>query len=452
MNVILGAGLAGISTSYHLGHDQCIVLEKKPHSFGHIHTIIKDGFIWDEGPHVSFTKSEYVRNLFASSVGDDYEEYPVRTVNYYKGSWIDHPAQSNLYQVSEPLRAKCLEAFLSTQEAAQERKPAHYRDWLNQAFGQVFTEAFPAAYTRKYWTVEPEFLTTEWVGERVFKPKIEDVVSGSLGPLERQTHYITHVRYPSNGGYESFARKMSLGMKVRHQTEVVKIDLSQQLLHLADGSKVHYSRLISTMPLPEMIGLCKDVPKNVMDAADALSCSQLVLVNVTAPHPTQIEGNWFYIYDEDKYSTRINCTECLAPNNAPKGHTGIQVEVYFSKFKKRTTSLEEIGKSVVRELCEMGFLSPNLLKNGMRDIHWFTHKVSWANVIFDHERCCALDTIWKWLEAFGLVRESDDTHPLTAWCDQDLRPGRLVMAGRFAQWKYYWTDDCVLRGKVIGKK
>jgi len=27
--------------------------------------------------------------------------------------------------------------------------------------------------------------------------------------------------------------------------------------------------------------------------------------------------------------------------------------------------------------------------------------------------------------------------------------GQLILAGRFAQWKYYWSDDCVLRGKFI---
>ena len=25
----------------------------------------------------------------------------------------------------------------------------------------------------------------------------------------------------------------------------------------------------------------------------------------------------------------------------------------------------------------------------------------------------------------------------------------LALAGRFGQWKYYWTDDCVLRGKKL---
>ena len=29
--------------------------------------------------------------------------------------------------------------------------------------------------------------------------------------------------------------------------------------------------------------------------------------------------------------------------------------------------------------------------------------------------------------------------------------GELILAGRFSQWKYYWTDDCLLRGLQIGR-
>ncbi|MEJ7914448.1 MAG: NAD(P)-binding protein, partial [Chitinophagaceae bacterium] len=74
---ILGAGLAGISTSYHLGHAECVVFEAKPYTGGHIHSKEMNGFTWDEGPHVSFTKHAYVKELFASSVENKFLEFPV---------------------------------------------------------------------------------------------------------------------------------------------------------------------------------------------------------------------------------------------------------------------------------------------------------------------------------------------------------------------------------------
>jgi hypothetical protein len=78
--------------------------------------------------------------------------------------------------------------------------------------------------------------------------------------------------------------------------------------------------------------------------------------------------------------------------------------------------------------------------------------VRWANVIFTHDTKPALEAIWTWLEGFGLTREEDDLHPLTDWTKQGLDQrglGPIAFSGRYGQWKYFWTDDCVLRGKTL---
>ena len=108
---ILGAGLSGISTSFHIGHEKCVIFEKNNYPGGHIHSDFIEGFTWDEGPHVSFTKDEYVKKLFENNVDGEFLEYPVKTTNYYKGNWIPHPAQSNLWAIPYELRKKCLEDF-----------------------------------------------------------------------------------------------------------------------------------------------------------------------------------------------------------------------------------------------------------------------------------------------------------------------------------------------------
>src|SRR5690606_28857351 len=120
--------------------------------------------------------------------------------------------------------------------------------------------------------------------------------------------------------------------------------------------------------------------------------------------------NWIYVYDKNKYSTRINCTEKLSPNNAPSGKTGIQVEAYFSKYSPKVESPECIARKVCQELLEMGLIvSPEYVES----VH--TKWVRWANVIFDHQRREALDTILQWLEQFGLEREDDDLEPTSDW-------------------------------------
>lgn len=447
MNLILGAGLAGLSCSHYLGHENCQILERKGHAYGHIHSEKINGFTWDEGPHVSFTKHSLVRELFADSVDGEFDEYPVKTGNYFRGSWIDHPAQSNLYQLPDPLRGECLASFLGSR-VENDAPPANYQEWLERAFGPVFANTFPAAYTRKYWTRDPRDLTTDWVGGRVFQPNVEDVVAGSQGPLDRQTHYITHVRYPRRGGYQAFAQKLATGARIHYGAEVKRIDLRGRRVRTADGRVWTYKRLINTLPLPVFIAACNEVPFKVQEAARTLSCSHVLLVNAVAAHPTRRKENWMYVYDEDKLSTRINCTEKMTPGNAPEGHTGVQVEVYGSRHRPLDDDPTTIAARVIAELREMGLLDENV------DVHAHTHFIPWANVIFDHAARHCLDEVWNWLEEFGLARETDDLNPLTRWDANSTPPAgtSLVMAGRFGQWKYFWTDDCILRGRQVGNR
>ena len=206
------------------------------------------------------------------------------------------------------------------------------------------------------------------------------------------------------------------------------------------------------MPLPCFVNICESVPKIVQEASKALLCSSIQLVNVTAQHETLRSENWMYVYDEEKYSVRINCTEKLSLANAPVGHTGVQVEVYHSRNKPLKESSKVIEKRVVQELIEMGLICPKKA-GGRAKIKSMSRFVKWANVIFHHDTKPALDIILNWLESKGLTRESDDLHPITDWTmKKELINENLVLAGRFGQWKYYWTDDCVMRGKLIMEK
>ena len=52
----------------------------------------------------------------------------------------------------------------------------------------------------------------------------------------------------------------------------------------------------------------------------------------------------------------------------------------------------------------------------------------WGQVIYDHNRRAALDRVNKFLDSFGVIR-----------------------AGRYSQWGYMMTHDCVLRGKKVAE-
>ncbi len=467
MIVILGAGLAGLSTSCHIGHDKCLLLEKRSTAFGASSSLQRQGFTWDMGPHISFTRNQHVRDIFKKSVQGQYEEFPVQTVNYYQGHWIDHPAQSNFYQIPQPLRTQCLESFRQTrnkteQTASEVNENSNYGDWLERAYGPVFAHQFPFVYTHKFWTIEAKNLTSDWVGSRMYYPSVDDVEQGAKGPLPKQTHYIKKVRYPSKGGYQSFAKSLFDHAQIEYDADVKQIDLKNREVITTSGKRFQFSRLINTLPLPLFVEKCLQSTEEVRLAAKALSCSDLLLVNVMVPHPKPIQGDWFYVYDSDKISTRIHCVETMSAQNAPAGHTGIQVEVYASKYRKFTDSHDLIRQQVINELIEMGFINADIAAkyksaDPQSGISSFVHHLPWANVIFDTQRRESLNTILDWLSQYGLERQSDDLQPCTDWditLDQKsiASKARIFLSGRFGQWKYFWSDDCVLRGKDIAQR
>jgi hypothetical protein len=174
---------------------------------------------------------------------------------------------------------------------------------------------------------------------------------------------------------------------------------------------------------------------------------------VSVGHATMHPEHWFYVYDEEMLSTRIYCTEQLSPNNAPNGSTGIQVEVYASKYRPFELSHEAIGAQVVAELETLGFVKSEL---STAPVQWHVQHVPYANIVFDHKRERALEVIYSELEAYRLVRESDALDPMIEWGhEKEVEPsesGAVYLAGRFGQWKYLWSDDCVLRGKQISEE
>ncbi len=438
---ILGAGISGVSTSYHTGHDKCVIYEAQNYYGGHVYSEVRDGFTWDDGPHVNFGKNNYVRELFAESVNQEMLEFEPIIRNYYKGHFIDHPAQSNLYQIPEPMRTKCLESFLATRSVEDSNgQPANYQEWLHRAMGPVFAENFPGVYTRKYWTTEAANLGTDWLAfpaakfprriegqkpaTRVYYPSVEDIKGGFHGPLGRNTHYANTFRYPAKGGFISFLRKMADGAQIQYGKKMVSINFGKREIRFSDGTRAEFNSLVSTIPLPILIQCSEDAPAEVKEAGSLLRCTNMLLIEIAANHPTKRDDQYLYVYDEDKLSTRICITERFSSNNAPAGMTGISAEVYGSAYRPLPSDRDQLVRKVKSELVEIGLLES---LEAVVSVH--IRHAPFAQVIFDHNRESCLNKVNSFLDDHGVLR-----------------------LGRYAEWDYLMTHDCVMASRQIAEK
>ncbi|QZZ22110.1 NAD(P)-binding protein [Leptothermofonsia sichuanensis E412] len=428
--VVLGSGMAGFGAVHRLHSEgiQSCTYDQHPYYGGHTasHTSA-NGFTFDEGPHVSFTKIERLQKLLAENVNHQYETLKTYINNYWKGYWIKHPAQCNLYGLPTDLVVDILRDFIHAQNNDY-GEINNYEDWLKASFGKTFAETFPMEYTLKYWTTSASNMSTEWVGPRLYQPKLEEVLRGALAPPPpdaEDIHYVTHFRYPSRGGFVSYLAPFAKQTDLRLGHELVKFDPNSRELHFANGVVDTCDHLISSIPLPELIPMISGTPTDVLEAAQLLACTSVVLVNLGVNRADLIDANWTYFYDRDIIFPRISTPHLQSPNNVPPGTGSIQVEVYFSKKYRPLDRLpEDYIQPVINDLQRCGILREDdeiLFRNAML--------VPYANVIFDLDRAKALSIVHGYLDDIGVN-----------YC------------GRFGDWGYLWTDDSFISGENAAQK
>jgi protoporphyrinogen oxidase len=419
---ILGTGMAGFGAWHRLRaerHD-VVLYDRNPYVGGHTYShVFPPGFTFDEGPHVSFTKDERMRELLAEAVDGDYDEVQYELVNYWRGHWAPHPVQTNLYGLPTDLVTRVIADFVAERE-----KPdvplATYEDWLVSAYGRTFAHEFPEAYTRKYHTLPSREMTTDWIGPRMYRPSLEEVLRGALAPAAPNVHYITGFRYPKDGGFVRYLRRWAEEATILLEHEVVAIDPRRRELRFANGQVAVYDRLVSSVPLPELVPLLPDVPADVLEAAANLACSELVLVNVGVARPDISTTHITYVYDEDIVFSRLSFPHLISPSNAPPGAASVQAEVYFSpKYRPLEGHADDLIEPVIRDLRRCGILADDdeILYKG-------TLHCPYANVIYDHDRAPALERVHGYLEEIGI-----------AWC------------GRYGDWGHIWTDEAFASGE-----
>lgn len=425
--VILGTGMAGFGAAHRLSAEGIapVMYDKNSYHGGHTASFRSEsGFLFDMGPHISFTKDTRIQDLFAENVDQQYETVQINLNNYWRGYWPQHPVQLHLHGLPEDVIIKVIADFAAAREEP-EKPVANYSEWLLASFGRTFAELFPMRYTRKYHLTSAENMSTDWLGPRIYRPSLEEVLRGALSPTAPQVHYITHFRYPRKDGFVSYLKKfVPLGnLKLGH--ELVLIDPHARQLKFANGSEASYDALISSVPLPELIRMIEGAPQDVLEASERLACSTCVLVNLGIDREDLSSAHITYFYDEDICFTRLGFPHMLSSSNVPPGTGSIQAELYFSeKYRPFRGSPEDWIEPVISDLRRCG-----LLREHDRLLYKRAMLVPYANVIFDLDRAAALKTVHGYLDDLGI-----------AYC------------GRYGDWGYLWTDESFKSGELAAER
>lgn len=411
--LVLGAGVAGISCAYHAKRKgvNCLVLEKDHRAGGLLDNFEVEGFRFDKAIHLSFTNDKYVRSIFDSV--PHYCHYP-DVWCYEKPRWLKHPVQNNLFPLPIDERISLIRGFFDRPDIV----PNDYREWLIHQYGERIAHRYPIRYTKKYWALEPENIGLDWIGDRLRRASADEILRGAMTEDTGNGYYALEMRYPQEGGYRSFIEPMLTGLNIVYGKHVVKVNTRSRCVTCADGTEYGYDLLVNTLPLPLFVEMLDDVPTAISEAGKSLWATQVDLLSVGISRVDAVPHLWFYLYDEDIFPARAYSPGHKSKKNVPIGYSALQFEVYSDPRNHRELSSDFLKEHAIEVLHKLDIASPS-------EVLFVDHRrLPFGNVVFDH----------------GMEARRE-------YVRQHLGQRGVVLAGRFGEWEYFWSDQALLSGK-----
>jgi protoporphyrinogen oxidase len=418
--VVLGGGLTGLSASLFLGRAGVAhrVFEREAVAGGHAVTIEEQGFRFDRTGHLLHLRDPEMQALASELLPpEQYRKLERKSAVFSHGVYTRYPFQANTFGLPPEVAYECLSGFVQAHFAGQKPTPKSFEEFCQVHFGAGISKHFMLPYNARLWGVPPSEVTSEWCQRFVPLPKLEDVLRGALGAQTPELGYNTSFWYPELG-IGAFSAALAARTSVELSRAPQHIDLARRALVFAD-EELPFDVLLSSIPLPTLLGLLSHVPEPVAEAASRLRSTHLHYLDlglrVANPNPY----HWVYV-PEDKYPFyRVGCYSHFSDKLAPPGKSSLYVEL----ADRRAPNLERGLPAVVAGLRELGLLKSE------QDIELCRlRSIDYAYVIYDQHYRAALDVI----EPF-------------------LRSERIISTGRYGAWNYSSMEDALLMGRSAAR-
>ena len=365
--VILGAGPTGLSAAWRLqehGHQEWILLESSDRPGGLSMSVRDDaGFTWDLGGHVLFSHYRYFDRLLEQALGDQWVEHEREAWVWMRDRWIPYPFQNNIWRLPKDELVRCLAGLVEARQAPGEAPPADFGEWLHRSFGEGLCETFMYPYNLKVWAYPPSALGVGWMGERVAPVDLARILSNvvhqkddvSWGPNAT-------FRFPLRGGtgaiWTSIASQLPYE-RLSLCSRVLRIDTSARRVLCEDGTSFPYDRLISTIPLDQLLRTLTDCRELTALASRFVhSSSHVVGIGMTGKPPADLATKcWMYFPEADTPFYRVTAFSNYSPFNVPKPGRQWSLMAEVSESSCKPVNPATVVDDVIDGFRKVGFIN-----------------------------------------------------------------------------------------------
>lgn len=367
--LILGGGLTGITLARLLSEkgEDVLVLEQEQQAGGLCRSLTHEGFTFDTGgSHIIFSRDVEVLTFIHEVLGENRGERERNTKILYKGRYVKYPFENALSELPAEDCYICLHEFIKTLIASEKGvlpPIGNFRDWICQTFGDGIADAYLIPYNTKIWNYPPEKMSAHWVEGRVPRPPVEDILKSAVGiATEGYTHQAVF-SYPVTGGIEALIQAMMAPVSDRIKTGF-KVQTVREVsggYEVSDGEETVYGdRLISTIPLQNLVRVLSDIPERISEAISGLKFNAVVTIGIgkTGEVPPY---SWAYIPDPFiSKANRISFPSNFSDTTAPPGCSSVLAEITYNPGNSIDQMTDDdIKTHVIGSLTEMGILTPS---------------------------------------------------------------------------------------------
>jgi protoporphyrinogen oxidase len=414
--IVLGGGLTGISAALHLRRPY-LLLEREHRLGGLARTHERDGFYFDHTGHWLHLRTSAMRELAQRALGDGLVEVERRAAIYSHGVLTPYPFQANLHGLPPQVVYECLLGFVQARlQRGGEDPPRNFEQYVLHHFGAGIARHFMLPYNAKLWGVPPAAITSAWCSRFVPIPTLEQVLAGAVGAGPAELGYNVRFLYPRQGGIESFTRGLVALLDPTHTrlgTAPEAIDPRAGVLTVA-GERWPYHALITSLPLPSLLGLLVEAPTAVLEAGQRLRATPVRYLDVATRRPARADYHWVYVPESRFPFYRVGVFSNAMPSMAPPGCSSLYVEL-----ASREGDADQATREALQGLVAIGAI------DALEDVAFAElREIAPAYVVFDEGYEAALATIQRYLVAH-----------------------RIFSCGRYGAWIYNAMEDSLLAGQ-----
>jgi len=444
--LILGGGMSGLSTAYHLKSDYQL-WEKSDEPGGLSRSIKKDGFTYDHTGHLLHLHHPDTLALIKKLLGDNLVERKRNSWIYSHDTYTRYPFQANLYGLPKKVIEECLQGLEEAQEKArrksdklpltsaiksedlaahpyENREAQTFHNWVQHTFGEGFGKHFFYPYNKKLWQISLNKLTTEWMGQFVPKPSIEEIKRGAKSDQTTEFGYNATFYYPKKGGIQALAFGFANQLKKQNihlNREVTSVDLDKKQVTAKSGEVISYDQLVTSLPLVRFLAMVQNLPSEAAQSAKLLRWTSVYNLNLGVQRAHISDKHWIYFPEEKYRFYRVGFPMNFTETMTPPGCSSMYIELAYPPGQLPN------DRDAMKD-CLEGLYDSKILDRKDKIVSQVVLNIPIAYVIYDRNRTPAVKALRSYLQ-------SKNVHSI----------------GRFGAWKYSYMEAAILEGKATAQ-